>query len=642
MVDDVYISTNTESGIRMDAIHGRSMQSDFLDCKITRTATVVVAASNSRSEGTYQANYTCNGTDDNVQFQQALDALPSTGGEIHLLDGTYNFGAMPSRAIDAVTVSGCGNNTYITRDGNSPVLSLGSQKNWLIKDLRTDFGFVETIDAIKYAFSNVWIDSQFPEVGPVFIDNYSSDHSGKASCGNLMNETLNHPLVQPLENFESDWTVMLGSLTYSSAIKYIGSRSAMLTSPVGSSAQISKSSTYPDLTNCAFALPVYVPDYTKLSAMTLIVGTSGDGGDTWVNYATFYTQSIVQINEYWWLVTFDHITSSVGTPDMSNVTALRISIAPVSGQAVTIYLSQMFFWKKILTSGGAIGITGDDWYPSWMTIMKPILDEHNFKGSFAVPISKLTSSDIANLHTLQDQGHDIGNHTVFHHTTARSRSPEFEYLFAQGCLRELGFERGSRFAHLHGGYHDKQIVDIVNKHITLTRSSISGHHALPVIGNLLYARTVENTTSVDTIKGWINDAKTYNYLLLLMFHDFTSSAPTQYQCLDTNFEQVCAYIADQGIEVLTYSQIIDRIKQRHFTITTSATLPSNQTTVYVRHGFHTTPTSMTITPISSLGNAKNLWISTKNTGQGNRCIVSSDVAPGADVQFELTAIWAPM
>ena len=36
-------------------------------------------------------DYLCDGTDDHVEIQQALDALPDDGGEVKPLDGTYYF-----------------------------------------------------------------------------------------------------------------------------------------------------------------------------------------------------------------------------------------------------------------------------------------------------------------------------------------------------------------------------------------------------------------------------------------------------------------------------------------------------------------------------------------------------------------------
>ena len=57
-------------------------------------------------------DYTVDGTDDNVQVQQALNDLPSTGGKIILYAGNYTFSATVSRAINNVTFEGSGKGTY--------------------------------------------------------------------------------------------------------------------------------------------------------------------------------------------------------------------------------------------------------------------------------------------------------------------------------------------------------------------------------------------------------------------------------------------------------------------------------------------------------------------------------------------------
>jgi len=53
------------------------------------TATFIVAASD--SEQPSRADWQCSGTDDDVQIQAALDALPATGGLVMLTEGTYDI-----------------------------------------------------------------------------------------------------------------------------------------------------------------------------------------------------------------------------------------------------------------------------------------------------------------------------------------------------------------------------------------------------------------------------------------------------------------------------------------------------------------------------------------------------------------------
>lgn len=59
---------------------------------IPRTATLVVAASNASAQSLAQADYICDGTDDQVQIQAAINAVGALNGQVVLLEGTYNLG----------------------------------------------------------------------------------------------------------------------------------------------------------------------------------------------------------------------------------------------------------------------------------------------------------------------------------------------------------------------------------------------------------------------------------------------------------------------------------------------------------------------------------------------------------------------
>jgi len=60
---------------------------------IVRTATVVVAASDASAKSKAQADYVCDGTDDQVEIQAAIDSLPDGGGTIYLTEGHFNIGS---------------------------------------------------------------------------------------------------------------------------------------------------------------------------------------------------------------------------------------------------------------------------------------------------------------------------------------------------------------------------------------------------------------------------------------------------------------------------------------------------------------------------------------------------------------------
>ena len=65
-------------------------------------------------------DYLCDGTADQVEIMAALNALPTTGGEVVILDGTYNITA-------EIIVSR--NNTLIRGNGNATILKRGFDKS---------------------------------------------------------------------------------------------------------------------------------------------------------------------------------------------------------------------------------------------------------------------------------------------------------------------------------------------------------------------------------------------------------------------------------------------------------------------------------------------------------------------------------
>lgn len=64
---------------------------------------------------TADCDYLCDGTADDVEINAAIQALPSTGGEIVILDGTYNITATIAMNKDNTKLSGNGAATILKR-----------------------------------------------------------------------------------------------------------------------------------------------------------------------------------------------------------------------------------------------------------------------------------------------------------------------------------------------------------------------------------------------------------------------------------------------------------------------------------------------------------------------------------------------
>ncbi len=159
-----------------------------------RTATLIVAASDSLHHN--MADYVCDGINDHVEIQAALDALPATGGEVLLLDGTYNC-EVTINLDSNQTLRGCGKNTILTTStANLTFLSAvggaGTEKTGIvIADLQIDGGagtvsnngiYFEYVD--YSLIENVYSRRHDPGMGTgngIFL--WSSDH-------NIINENM--------------------------------------------------------------------------------------------------------------------------------------------------------------------------------------------------------------------------------------------------------------------------------------------------------------------------------------------------------------------------------------------------------------------------------------------------------------------
>jgi parallel beta-helix repeat protein len=77
-------------------------------------------------------DYLCDGTNDQEEIIQALNNLPATGGEVVILDGTYNITASINIPKDNVSIRGNGNATTLKRMYNSNYMDSGSTAKGLI------------------------------------------------------------------------------------------------------------------------------------------------------------------------------------------------------------------------------------------------------------------------------------------------------------------------------------------------------------------------------------------------------------------------------------------------------------------------------------------------------------------------------
>ncbi len=125
--------------------------------------TLIVAASDSND--TTRADYVCSGSSDEVTIESAIAALPSGGGTVLLLEGTYTIGDVASGGVD-ITKS----NVSIIGSGKSTILERGWSSSTTASSL------IKIGDAGTTAVSGVVIAS-------LAIDGQKATHTGTGNYG---------------------------------------------------------------------------------------------------------------------------------------------------------------------------------------------------------------------------------------------------------------------------------------------------------------------------------------------------------------------------------------------------------------------------------------------------------------------------
>lgn len=148
------------NGIQLDSVLTALRDSTFSGAyKITRSATLVIAANDSSAKSKAQADYVCDGTNDESEIQAAVTALGTTGGTIKLLAGTFSAQALPIKSKVFYEGMGAGATKIQLPTGATSHLFLTSGATDItggaIRNIELDGTNAATQNAIDFSSSDV-------------------------------------------------------------------------------------------------------------------------------------------------------------------------------------------------------------------------------------------------------------------------------------------------------------------------------------------------------------------------------------------------------------------------------------------------------------------------------------------------------
>lgn len=237
----VFENFRTDAGYLTVASDTRVIYVDNGSYDVTPTgaSTFIVAASNAATNEKAGANWICDGTDDDVQIQAALDALPATGGSVHLTSGTFYMNN-PAILDDYQTLSGVGFATTLKLDAAPAVarlISATSKGHVTVRDMTLD-GSWKTgtgiyLDSTQYSIFENIRPLSLTYIAQLLVTDGANDVCGHNTFNNFKMDGVNSvingfllsgddaPLKAVTDNFFTNITIWLTSNAVGTGIDFV-------------------------------------------------------------------------------------------------------------------------------------------------------------------------------------------------------------------------------------------------------------------------------------------------------------------------------------------------------------------------------------------------------------------------------------
>ena len=126
--------------------------------KIVRAAATLVVGTTESGHTYSDCDYLCDGTADQVEINNAINALPAGGGKVVLLEGTYNLSGTITIGKSNVTLAGMGRSTVLNRAFNGGLISISANditcENFCITGNKSTYATDGTTKGITMSVTN--------------------------------------------------------------------------------------------------------------------------------------------------------------------------------------------------------------------------------------------------------------------------------------------------------------------------------------------------------------------------------------------------------------------------------------------------------------------------------------------------------
>ena len=554
--------------------------------KITRSATLVIAASDSSAKSKAQADYVCDGVDDQIQIRAAITELPVSGTRTIKLMGTFykndvdpiiipsytNIeldgvicfgvladGAVMFSAVDATRISIIGGklngNGFSQSAGYRILVSLTNVTNSVIDTYMTNV-------AVATGTATATVNGAYVQENGVCYGNQITNRK----YPNILQLTPTNsalsiaPGQHLVSNCDSGWS-FAGTTAYSTS-EYL---------TCGSSLQLPGTGAYATL-QLSPAI-----DFTKATIHALVKFDSIAAGTAVSLKLRYITNSVSNyiideiridtdaVSNRWMHIVFTSsgpgARTTAGSYNEKKVTGLMMTLSGLS--SMNAYIDKIWYTYSNET---VLSFSFDDGFTEAKTAYGDILDKYGLKGVWGVnPTSVGTETFLTldQLKTLQNAGHEIINHTWSHKalTYNSEAACEDEALAGQDWLISQGFVDGARFLMLpYTGKMSTAGLDVLKNHMyfSSTYPHINPLPELPYpyIYRYTPSSVIQCISAIDELQnkgGW----------LVLYTH-----SPTAGDLSSADFEIIVQYVIANNIHVATFSEVMDSYSRAPITKST--------------------------------------------------------------------------
>ncbi|HUW22091.1 MAG TPA: polysaccharide deacetylase family protein [Candidatus Bathyarchaeia archaeon] len=210
---------------------------------------------------------------------------------------------------------------------------------------------------------------------------------------------------------------------------------------------------------------------------------------------------------------------------------------------------------------GLVTIWFDDGWLSQYEIAAPILARAGFPAAVSV-VTDYTGYggylDWLQLRDLQKKGWEITSHGVSHYCDdgqIADSQAELEFYRSRQELINEGFRPGHFVAPC--GLISSRTGEFAQKYYRSLRTSDGGFNPLPVEEPYsLKAFGIEESTSLEEIRGWLHEAKNSRSWLIFIFHQ-VDKEDARYGVAPEKFEGIITEIKSSGLSVVLPSQVLE-------------------------------------------------------------------------------------